>query len=50
MKKIYIWLKKHIKCWHEGHDYIYREVFNDAFFVCKKCGKVAKNPNWFKEE
>ena len=51
MKKIYLWLKKHIKCWHEGHDYEYREFgFGQAFFICKRCGKVSADVFWSKEE
>lgn len=47
MKKIYLWFKKHIKCWNEGHDWYYSK-YGD-FWVCKTCGKTVKIPYWFKE-
>lgn len=47
MKKIYLWLKKHIKCWNEGHDWYYSK-YGDCW-VCKTCGKTVKIPYWFKE-
>lgn len=51
MKKIFLWLKKHMKCWHEGHDYAYREWgFCNGGFICKRCGKVSTNAVWSKEE
>ena len=28
MKKIYLWFKKHIKCWNEGHDWYYSKYGN----------------------
>ena len=49
MKKIFLWFKKHIKCWHEGHDYYYQEIANGGFFICKRCGKVTEKPIWCKE-
>lgn len=49
MKKIFLWFKKHIKCWHEGHDYYYQEIANGGFFICKRCGKVTEKPIWGKE-
>ena len=48
MKKVYLWIKKHIKCWHEGHDWYYSK-YADCWF-CKRCGKVVRIPHWFKEE
>lgn len=50
MKKIFLWLKKYVKCWHEGHDYFYREIYREGFFICKRCGKVSKDATWSKEE
>ena len=48
MKKIYKWLKKHIKCWNEGHDWYYLE--HADYWICKRCNKAAKFPRWFKED
>lgn len=48
MKKIYLWIKKRIKCWNEGHDWYYSEYAN--YWFCKRCGKATKIPYWFKEE
>ena len=48
MKKVYLWIKKHIKCWHEGHDWYYSK-YADCWF-CKRCGKAVRIPHWFKEE
>lgn len=51
MKKIWKWLKKHIKCLHEGHDYVYREYgLGDGYFICKRCGKVSDTGVWTKGE
>lgn len=50
MRKIFLWIKKHVKCWNEGYDYFYREVFGVGYFVCKRCGKVSKDGVWAKEE
>ena len=48
MKKVYLWIKKHIKCWHEGHDWYYSKYA--GYWFCKKCGKAVRIPHWFKEE
>lgn len=48
MKKIYKWLKKHLKCWNEGHDWYYSE--HADYWFCKRCNKAAKIPHWFKED
>ena len=47
MKKIYLWLKRHIKCWNEGHDWYYSEYAD--YWFCKRCKKATKIPNWLKE-
>ena len=48
MKKIYLWLKKHIKCWNEGHDYYYNSYAE--YFICRRCGHVSKHGKWAKED
>ena len=48
MKKIYKWLKKHIKCFNEGHDWYYSEPADYWFY--KRCKRVTKIPYWFKED
>ena len=48
MKKIYLWLKKHIKCWNEGHDYYYSPYAE--WFFCKRCGHTSKYGKWAKED
>lgn len=48
MKKIWKWLKKHLKCLNEGHDYYYNEYA--GYFLCKRCGKANKFATWSKEE
>lgn len=50
MKKILALLKKKLKCLNEGHDYYYRETFNEGFFICKRCGKVSRFGTWAKED
>lgn len=50
MKKIWKWFKKRLICLNEGHDYIYREMYCDGYFVCKRCGKVSREAVWSKEE
>ena len=48
MKKIYLWLKKHIKCWNEGHDYYYSPYAE--WFFCKRCGHSSKYGKWAKDQ
>lgn len=51
MKKIFLWFKKHIKCWHEGHDYEYSEWgLGNGYFICKRCGKVSNSAFWSRED
>lgn len=50
MKKIYKWLKKKLKCFNEGHDYRYKELINEGYFICQRCGKVSRTAFWSKEE
>lgn len=50
MKKIYLWLKKHLKCIHEGHDYGYVDYIGGGYFICKRCGHVSKFATWAKED
>lgn len=48
MKKICLWLKKHIQCLNEGHDYYYSPYAE--YFICRRCGYVSKYKEWTKEE
>lgn len=48
MKKIYLWLKKHLKCWNEGHDYYYSPYAE--YFICRRCGHLSKYGKWIMEK